>query len=640
MPDVMSVIARVRRRSLQRSVAASIAVGGLVYAVAFVLLLMVTGATRSASLTMAMLAGLASALAVALRSRTSSAAAARAIEEAYPHCDNLIVTAAEILMRPRPLRAEIRDEILRQASDRAATVDVSRIVPLGQPVLIAVLILAGTVILGQVGTPSYPLPSRSPLAAVIGGAERGTFEVRLTPPAYTRRRAEVLVDPLQINVIAGTRIQIAAAGRDWIATESAAIELRARADAPPTFLSVVVTPDQPPGIRIVTPGKDAAFATPAGELDVTIQTTDDIGLSSLALRFTKASGGGENVAFTEGELPLRIDRRGDRHWNAEAALVLQSLGLEDGDIVVYRAIVRDTNPQGTPVQSEQYLIEIGKNAEIADAGFALPTEERKYAISQQMVIFKTEQLIARLRQGSGESISGRQRLEMSQEIGVEQRMVRAEVVFLGGGEVEDEVEEAAQSHELTEGRLQNAGRADMLRAINAMSRAEAQLNDGRLPEALVFEREALASLERALDRRRYFLRTLPDRSRIDTGRRLTGDRREARPWDRAALPAAAPAALDAQRQLMRALGAGATVNASLAAQVAALDPESSALQSAAVALASATTDSARNAARQQAMSAIAAHAMRSLPSTLSIDLHSPPLSGRQANAMDRSRARR
>ena len=58
-------------------------------------------------------------------------------------------------------------------------------------------------------------------------------------------------------------------------------------------------------------------------------------------------------------------------------------------------------------------------------------------------------------------------------------MVRAEVVFLGGGEIEDEVEEAAQSDELAEGRLQNTGRAEMLRAINAMSRAEAQLNDGR-----------------------------------------------------------------------------------------------------------------------------------------------------------------
>ena len=111
-------------------------------------------------------------------------------------------------------------------------------------------------------------------------------------------------------------------------------------------------------------------------------------------------------------------------------------------------------------------------------------------------------------------------------------MVRAEVVFLGGGEVADEVEEAASSNELTEGRLQNTGRAEMLRAINAMSRAEAELNGGRASEALVFERAALAALERAFDRRRYFLRTLSERTRIDPARRLTGDLTGARSWTR------------------------------------------------------------------------------------------------------------
>ncbi len=192
-------------------------------------------------------------------------------------------------------------------------------------------------------------------------------------------------------------------------------------------------------------------------------------------------------------------------------------GLADGDILVYRAIARDTNPDGSPVQSEQYLIEIGRNAQIADAGFSLPAEEKKYAISQQMVIYKTEQL---LKTASPAAARTTRRSALASSNG----WCRAEVVFLGGGEVEDEVEEAAHSHELAEGRLQNTGRAEMLRAINAMSRAEALLNDGRPREALVFEREALASLERALDRRRYFLRTLPDRSRIDATRRLTGER--------------------------------------------------------------------------------------------------------------------
>ena len=146
-------------------------------------------------------------------------------------------------------------------------------------------------------------------------------------------------------------------------------------------------------LRVVTPGKDTALAEPKGNVAITLESRDDLGLSSLALRYTKASGGGENLSFTEGEVPLRLDRRSDQQWNAQASLALESLNLSDGDIVVYRAIARDINPAGSPVQSEQYLIEIGKNSQIADAGFSLPTEEKKYAISQQMVIYKTEQLL-------------------------------------------------------------------------------------------------------------------------------------------------------------------------------------------------------------------------------------------------------
>ena len=148
-----------------------------------------------------------------------------------------------------------------------------------------------------------------------------------------------------------------------------------------------------------------------GSVAISIESRDDLGLSSLTLRFTKASGGGENVAFSEGEVPLRLERRNEQQWMGSARPgARQRLDLADGDILVYRAIARDTNPDGSPVQSEQYLIEIGKNAQIADAGFALPSEEKKYAISQQMVIYKTEQLIEEPLQPSPRLGRGRLRM--------------------------------------------------------------------------------------------------------------------------------------------------------------------------------------------------------------------------------------
>jgi hypothetical protein len=179
----------------------------------------------------------------------------------------------------------------------------------------------------------------------------------------------------------------------------------------------------------------------------------------------------------------------------------------------------------------------------------------------------------------------------------------------------------------------------MLRAINAMSRAETQLNDGNAKQALVFEREALVHLERALDRRRYFLRTLPDRSRIDVTRRLTGERREARSWQRGQRPPLAAGSLEAQRSVMRELAhlrpgyGGQASHAGVAARLAAIDPSSAELQRAAVALASAANDEARQAAAREAMAVLTNHALQSLPASSAIGVRRDPLAGRLAEEM-------
>lgn len=543
--------------------------------------------------------------------------------------DNLIVTAAELLERPRPVRADIQDAIVAQARERVERLQARRVIPLAQPVAVLIAVAIGVVLVAAMPA-TQPIRGAAGAASVVAGDAPG-FVVRITPPAYTHRTPETFQQPAQITVLQGSEVRVESGTtviREWRAVESTGMEVNV-AGAPTRFLSVVVVPDAAPALRIVAPGKDTAFAEPKGRVAIGVEARDDLGLASLTIRFTKASGGGENVTFAEGELPLRVERADDRHWQGRTELVLDALNLADGDVLVYRAVGRDTNPLGVAVQSEPYLVEIGKNAVFADAGFALPAEERKYAISQQMVIYKTEQLLARGRIPD--------LLEQAQGIAVEQRMVRAEVVFLGGGEVEDELEEAANSNELTEGRLQNTGRVEMLRAINAMSRAEAQLNEGRLPEALAFEKQALASLERALDRRRYFLRTLPDRSRIDSSRRLTGERKDARSWSVDPVTAAASSAIDRSRAVMQELTLAATRSATddaaLAARISAIDPRSADLQSAAVALASAATGDARQAALRSAMQAVTTQVLRSLPGSTTVAMPNRALDGRLSDEL-------
>jgi hypothetical protein len=641
------LLMRVRRRRRLRTIAEAMTVGGALFVAIVITTTTIRARINGAAIAGAAIIGAVAAVVIVTRRwRTSAATLAEVVEAADGTLDNLIATAAQLEEKPRPVRAEIRDAILEQAASRAARVDAAAVVPLAQPLGVAAAIALGCLLLAGTGGDAPLTLSGLDLAGSRAANASGAMTILVAPPSYTKRAAETHVNPVQLTVMAGTRIRIEADARvlrEWTATASESLDVRVGNDVSSRFLSVVVVPDAPPSVRIVEPGRDTAFTTPGRTLAIGVESSDDLGLVSLALRYTKASGGGENVTFTDGEVPLTVEHVSERQWRGRAQWPLDGLGLADGDVLVYRAVARDANPSGAPVESDAFLVEIGRTAEIASAGFALPSEERKYAISQQMVIYKTEQLLAAGPAAVSRDAGASGWIERSREIGMEQRMVRAEVVFLSGGDVQDEVEEAQHSHELAEGRLENQGRAEMLRAINFMSRAEAQLNDGNAAGALPLERQALASLERALDRRRYFLRTLPDRSRIDITRRLTGERREARSWTRVRAPVAANAAERSQAviaELIAALTDGSRVDASLAARVAGVDPGSPDLQKAAVGVADAQTADQRREAVQTALRAVTAHALKTVPGSWPVTLPVDPLAGRLGEALAPSRTPR
>jgi len=658
---VISIVERVRARMRVRAVVWSVSAGAATAAAVSVVGAMAGLSTAPRWIVAAVAGRLMAFLLTRATWGTTSLTAAALLEREAP-LDNLVVTLVDLEARPRPVRADIRDEIERQAEARLTHVDPARSVPLRQPIAVMVAVVAGAVAVLTLGPEDV-----APIPGMLGGSVEASapvidsFSVHVSPPAYSGRPAESFTAPVQITVVAGSRVKVVAASAadsvvaevagqpmltlsrasdgftgEWLADRSTAVAIRPAGGEgrQARFLSVIVVPDAPPVVRVPAPGKDLAISGTTGRIVIDVDAQDDLGLASLVVKFTKASGGGEALTFTEGDVPLTLDRADGRHWRGRAEWVLDGLALTDGDVLVYRAIARDRNPNGSPVQSDQFLIEVGRLAGAVGSGFALPAEEKKYAISQQMLIYKTEQLIA--------SAKGRQQgedwLNQNRLLAIEQRMVRAEIVFLGGGDVHDEVEEAAHSHEIAEGRLENTGRAEMVRAINFMSRAEALLNDGNAVEALVLERQALRSLELAFDRRRYFLRTLPDRSRIDITRRLTGNLADARSWTRDRRDAAAPA-IEQPRALMRDLAAAATtgagVDASLAARVAALDPSAAPLQQAAVALASATTEAARREAVWGAMQSVTSHALTAMAPTGAMRLTTDPLAGRLADELAR-----
>ena len=284
------------------------------------------------------------------------------------------------------------------------------------------------------------------------------------------------------------------------------------------LVPVTVVPDRAPTIRIEAPAKDLLLPDATPTVRITATATDDLGLRSLDLRYTRISGSGEQFEFQEGTIPIAVAQESPRSWKARAELPLPKLSLNPGDSVVYRVVGRDQRAGDAGMAtSDTFFIEIAGPNQVALPGFELPPEQERYAMSQQMIVLKLERLRAR------EKSLDRPALEAEvATIAAEQRAVKSNFIFLTGGTVEDEEEEAEHSHEIQEGRLENTARREIGIAIQHMTLTEQALAQVSTTRALPPARDAVEALQRAFGRNRYFLKTLPVRSRVDPGAAADG----------------------------------------------------------------------------------------------------------------------
>ena len=465
---------------------------------------------------------------------------------------NLVVTAAEL---PAGNRGYVPDAVMARAARIVEGLDVAKLFP-ARPSLIALAV--GTVILAvslQRPTLAGRVIDVLPFRAAVPVVRQ--VQVTVIPPVYTGLARASFVNPSRVEALATSRIEVRVTARAAsVALETMAdtrtmrrdgdafsttliaesdgviaIEPRDSTGRPGVqqLIGLSVAPDRPPHVTLASPGRDLFFSSVPGSIPVTINANDDIGLASVRLRYTAVSGTGERFTFIERDVPVTVSQQDPRSWTARGTWRLDSLDLAPGDLVVYRAVATDKRPGAAPVESESYVLEVVTPGAIAAEGFAADDQRDRYAVSQQMVILKTERLRARRASIPADSVLGESRL-----LAAEQRSVRAEFVFMMGGELEDvagdaagtldlnEVAEAEAEGDLLAGRQQNQGRVDMMRAIRAMSRASTALTESNLDVALQHERTALDNLMRAFARSRFILRALTQRERIDLERRLSG----------------------------------------------------------------------------------------------------------------------
>jgi len=413
-------------------------------------------------------------------------------------------------------------------------------------VLLAAAALA-SIVAGRPARDGAPPPEPTPMRTPTGTAALD-WAALATPPAYAHKAVQRVHRPSRLQVLAGTRIQFefhhwpegarARLGQNDAAAMTSTAALRSiqvtptasdvlqvfgRAQQVLASITIVVVPDAPPAVRITAPAADLRRDAATGTVSIRITAHDDLGLNDLRLRFTKVSGSGESFTFEDGEWPVQVSRTSEREWAGAHQVDLAAVGLSPGDSLVYHAVAHDARvgAEGA-AESDRFLIEITRPGALSAGDFSLPEPEEKFALSQRMVIQLTERLLEQRPRMTAEAFG-----EEAQSLAMAQRRVRAEFVFMLGGEVQDEVEEAAHAHEVEEGREANRGKGDLTEAVRQMSQAETRLTARDVREALPYEYRALAALQSAFGKARYFMRTLPAAVQIDASRRLQGDRAKA-----------------------------------------------------------------------------------------------------------------
>jgi hypothetical protein len=284
------------------------------------------------------------------------------------------------------------------------------------PAAVAMLAAAAVALAGAAprdGTPAAPPGGKTGQRQ----AAATTIALRITPPPYTGVKP-FDAEPRDLQLPQHSEVRWCAKGGDasieisvgltlavrngecaaWTAGESAFWRSRQQGVARYT---IRVVPDQAPTVTVTVP-KEAVtvLAKDAQSATIAVSAKDDYAIERATLHLTLARGSGENIRFSDKEVPLpRATDPRTRNW--QKVWQLAELGMEPGDELYFFVRVTDNAP-GKPhtVQTPAYTLRLpGPEAESLDAS-ALPSMVKPENLrSQRQIIIDTEQLLSDMQSG-------------------------------------------------------------------------------------------------------------------------------------------------------------------------------------------------------------------------------------------------
>lgn len=448
---------------------------------------------------------------------------------------------------------------------------------------LALSVAAAALVWGWMAKAAFvaPAPVQRLLAAA---APTPQLVVRVTPPPYTGvapfesaprdlqapegsavawclKKPQDGAAPIELSD--GQSLKLGGECARWTATESVFWRWRG------ARYNLRVTPDQPPQVTVSAPGEMVHELPPdARSAAVSVSVRDDYVVKRATLHLTLARGNGENIRFSDRELPLpeSPDPR-LRAWSKQWPLA--ELGMEPGDELYFFVRATDNALRPHTVQSATYTLRLPAPKEAQDEETsALPTLVKPESLrSQRQVIIDTEQLVADMK--APRKMDAATVRERSESIAADEAALRRrygqflgeESTLFGGddheheGAKQDVLHEFGHAHDQPENAtlFDEATKKVLRRALSAMWDAEKGLRAITPKTALPPEYKALEAIKELQQADRIYLHkaafTPPA---IKEEKRMTGDVVGAASYQRA--QGAAPEAVPAQlRDLVQAL---------------------------------------------------------------------------------------
>ena len=250
----------------------------------------------------------------------------------------------------------------------------------------------------------------APAIARAAAAQKSELAMRITPPKYTgvapsESAPRDLLVPEQSIVewclkapregeppIELSDGQVLKIGKDcvrWTATESVFWRWRG------ARYNLKVTPDNAPRITVSIPRQMVqVLAAGATSARIAVEVVDDYAVTRATMHLTLARGSGENVRFSDREVPLPGSKDPRvRNWSKDWSLA--ELGMEPGDELYFFIRAFDNAGRAQQSQSPTYTLRLPGPVEEGEESTALPMLVKPENLrSQRQIIIDTEQLVA------------------------------------------------------------------------------------------------------------------------------------------------------------------------------------------------------------------------------------------------------